>query len=54
MKTLEEAIEKIKVYYRTNRQLANQRAFCDGAIQAIGWVYDLPYWDIEEVIKEKE
>ena len=56
MKTIEEVVEKMK-HYHTKLTIANNEqtiAFCEGVIQALGWAYDLPYWDMESLIKSSK
>lgn len=49
MKTLEEVIDRMKHYDRMRSNVDNEQtiAFCEGVIQALGWAYNLPYWDME-------
>lgn len=58
MKTLEEVIDKMKHYdtIKNNPNIADdtQKAFCEGVIQALGWAYNLPYWDMEALNRRKD
>lgn len=57
MKTIEEVVDKIKHYDRikNNPNIAGdtQKAFCEGVIQALGWAYNLPYWDMEALNEKR-
>lgn len=53
MKTIEEVIDKMKHYDEMRKNNKNPQ-FCEGVIHALGWAYNLPYWDMEALNGRKD